>query len=347
MHKILIVDDDRMNLILAKKFLEKEGYEVVTKNSGKDALEWLETDKSDLILLDIQMPLMDGFEVMAQLQINPDTISIPVVFLTADRNEKTEEACLAMGAQDFVNKPFVPAIMLQRIRRTLELVDYKKHLETLVETQLQKITKLQSDIIITMANLIEGRDGTTGEHVKRVSAYVSYMLSKLKAKGIYQDQLTSRYCDYVRRAAPMHDIGKITIPDKILQKQGSLSTEEYEIMKLHTTYGGNLIIKNEVTLGEAEFVKIAFEMASYHHEKWNGEGYPNKFKEKQIPLCARILAVCDVFDALVSERPYKKALSIRDAIEIMKKDSGKLFEPCLLEAFISDPEELEEMLVML
>lgn len=180
---ILVVDDDKMNLVVAQKLLAEE-YRIAAVNSGELAFQYLEKHEPDLILLDIQMPEMDGFEVMRRIQANEVWRKIPVIFLTADRSEKTEETCFQMGAVDYIGKPFVPAIMLQRVRRTLELEDYRKNLERMVEKQLQRITQLQRDIIITMANLIESRDGTTGEHVKRTSAYVNLLVQKMQEKGI-------------------------------------------------------------------------------------------------------------------------------------------------------------------
>lgn len=184
---ILVVDDSRLNLAIARDLLSGE-YCVETVDSGENAFIYLEENEPDLVLLDIQMPGMDGFEVMRRLKESRKWKGIPVIFLTADRTEKTEETCFQMGAVDYIGKPFVPAIMLQRVRRTIELEEYKKNLEHMVEQQLQRITQLQQDIIITMANLIESRDGTTGEHVKRTSAYVNLLIEKMHEKGLYKEE---------------------------------------------------------------------------------------------------------------------------------------------------------------
>ena len=224
---ILVVDDDRLNLMVAQKLLS-EDYRVAALNYGEIALHYLERNIPDLVLLDIQMPKMDGLEVMRRLQEHNQWRKIPVIFLTADRTDKTEETCFKMGAVDYIGKPFVPAIMMQRIRRTLELEDYKKNLEQMVEQQLQRITQLQQDIIFSMANLIESRDGTTGEHVKRTSAYVNLLVKKMQEKGLYANQLTPSYVDYLQKSSPLHDILKIAVSDTILKKPGALTKVAYQ-----------------------------------------------------------------------------------------------------------------------
>ena len=340
---ILLVDDSRLNLAIARDLLSEE-YSVETVNSGENALLYLEDNEPDLVLLDIQMPGMDGIEVMRRLKESENWKGIPVIFLTADRTEKTEETCFQMGAVDYIGKPFVPAIMLQRVRRTMELEEYKKNLEHMVEQQLQRITQLQQDIIITMANLIESRDGTTGEHVKRTSAYVNLLINKMQEKDLYKEILTPTYIDYMQKAAPLHDIGKLTVPDRILQKPGALTKEEYELIQLHAEEGGRLIQDNMDRIVDREFVEIARDMAACHHEKWSGGGYPHDLKGEDIPLAARILAIADVFDALVSERQYKKGMSLEQAFEIMEKERGRSFEPQLLDVFMEAEEELRELM---
>jgi len=331
--KILVVDDDSMNLRMAEFILNKSHYMVTKASSGQEALDMLQQGTMDLILLDIEMPEMDGFELMKILQDSVEWRKIPVIFLTADRSAETEEKCFQVGAVDYIGKPFVPSIMAQRIKRTLELEAYRKSLEKMVEAQLQRITQLQQDIIITMANLIESRDGTTGEHVKRTSLYVARFLDVLIEKGIYNEELTNEYVDYIKKAAPMHDIGKITVSDLILQKAGRFTEEEYAIMKNHAKAGQILIRENMSSIVDKKFVEIASDIAAYHHEKWNGNGYPEGRKEYEIPLCARIVAVADIYDALVAKRQYKEGMSSEEAIAIMKKDRGITFEPVLFDIF--------------
>lgn len=340
MHKILIVDDDRVNLLLAKKFLS-EDYEVITFTSPRDALGYLQLSVPDIILLDLQMPEIDGFEFIKKIRNMPYLSQIPVIFLTGDRSERTEEQCFKVGGADYISKPFIPEIMIQRVRRCLELENYRKKLELMVELQLYRITQIQTDIIFAMANLIESRDGTTGEHVKRTADYVGFIIKKLIKKGIYTEELNNETRKLMYRAAPLHDIGKITIPDRILQKEGKLTFEEYEVMKTHAKAGAEIIKRSMSAVEEQDFVKVAYEMACYHHEKWDGTGYPCGLKEKDIPLSARILAVVDVFDALVSKRSYKTSMTLEEAYEIMLPDRGKAYEPLLFDLLFENKEELE------
>ena len=340
---ILVVDDDKSNLMVAQKLLA-ENYHVAVVNSGELALRYLEKKQPELILLDIQMPGLNGFEVMEKLQENAEWKKIPVIFLTADRSAETEEACFRLGAVDYIGKPFVSAIMQQRVKKTLELEGYRKNLEAMVASQLQRITQLQQDIIITMANLIESRDGTTGEHVKRTTIYADLLVKKMQEKGIYKEYLTPVFADYLNKATPMHDIGKITVSDVILQKPGALDDEEYAQMKRHASEGGKLIRENMSRIVDKEFVDMAFDVAAHHHEKWNGRGYPDGLKGEEIPLSARIVAVADIFDALVSKRQYKEGMSIEQAFEIMGKERGESFEPVLLDTFMEAEEELRKLM---
>lgn len=341
MKKILIVDDDRVNLIIAKRLLGKE-YEPVTVDSGAKALDYLKDNHVDLVLLDIQMPGMDGFEVMGKLKQDENTVNTPVIFLTADHREETESKCFELGAVDFISKPFVPVIMQHRVRRTIELEDYRLHLERRLFEQLQKVTQLQDNMIITLANMIESRDGTTGEHVKRTSEFTRFLIEKLLEQGIYTEELGTETADLICKAAPMHDIGKITVEDGILRKPGRLTPEEFDAMKRHSTAGSEIIRANMSTLAEGDFVETAYNLARYHHERWDGKGYPDGLSGTQIPLCARILAVADVYDALTARRSYKEPMSTEQALEIMQNNEGQ-FEPLLLQIFAGAKEELKAL----
>lgn len=195
-----------------------------------------------------------------------------------------------------------------------------------------------------MANLIESRDGTTGEHVKRTTIYAGFLMDKMLERGVYAQDLTSTFIDYMKKAAPLHDIGKITVPDRILQKPGKLDAEEYEMMKGHAAARGKLIRENMTRIVDREFVDMAEKLAAHHHEKWNGGGYPDGLSGKNIPLCARILAVVDVFDALVSKRQYKEGMSFEKAYDIMKHDRGEAFEPILFDTFFANKNELVRLM---
>lgn len=340
---ILVIDDDKSNLIMAQKMLSQE-YRVAAVNSGAKAMEYLEKNEPNLILLDIQMPEMNGFEVMERLRGHSDWCKIPVIFLTADRSSETEGKCFDLGAVDYISKPFVPQIMRKRVMRTMELESYRKNLEKLVMAQLAQITRMQHDVIITMANVIESRDGTTGEHVRRTSRYTHLLAEKMMEKGMYPEELTVHLIETMRNASPLHDIGKITITDAILRKPDSLTPQEYAEIKKHAQAGADMIRNNMNQMVPADFLQAACDMAQYHHEKWNGKGYPAGLKGVEIPLSARILAVADVFDALVSKRQYKEGMSIDEAFAIMERDRGEGFEPEILDTFFGLREELEQML---
>ncbi len=330
---ILVVDDDRSNLFMAEKLL-KEEYHVISVISGAQALRFLEKKKPELILLDINMPEMSGFDVIKKIKEEEEWRKIPVIFLTADTDSTTEVNCLKLGAVDFIAKPFEPEIMRTRISRSIELEEYRQDLEGAVRRQTQKIELMQHEVIISMANLIESRDGSNGEHVKRTSYYVEQIVNKLFSDDKYTAIIHPEYVHNLVKAAPMHDIGKITVPDNILQKPGRLTAEEFEIMKLHAANGGKIIRETMGKIEEKDYIDIAYNVATYHHEKWDGSGYPEGLKGENIPLEARIMAVADVFDALISKRCYKDAMSLDEAFKIMVESRGTHFDPAVVDAFL-------------
>lgn len=355
---ILIVDDNKANIKIAQTILENE-YRVVAALSGEKALEFLSNAIPDLILLDINMPDMTGFDVMEELRFNDQWNSIPVIFLTASIEPHIEAKCFKLGAVDFICKPFVPEVIRNRINRTLELESYRKNLEEHVEKQSKKIVQqskelaykqqalmeIQQEVIISMANLIEGRDDNTGGHIKRTSQYVELIGKSLKEKGNFIEILSDEYIDNLYKAAPLHDIGKICISDTILKKPSRLTKEEFDIMKTHAKKGGQVIRSTMSKIEKEEFIDIAFDIATYHHEKWNGDGYPEGLKGEEIPLSARIMSVADVFDALISERCYKEALSINEAFKIIEKSCGNHFDPVIAREFINLRYKIEEILI--
>lgn len=348
---ILVVDDDKTNLSLAQRILSPQ-YRIAACPSGKAALRYLQTHRPDLILLDINMPQMNGFEVMEKIRSDLRTETIPVIFLTADNMAETEIKCFEMGAMDFVTKPFVPDILLSRVSKTIELDQYRHNLEDMVNIQAKKITEdsmrlgqIQDSVIIGMANLIESRDGSTGKHVKNTQTYVKMIASELLAKGKYTRELTPSYIEALCKAAPLHDVGKIKIPDAILQKPGKLTAEEFEQMKLHTTYSRKII---QTIIGDIEdeaYVRLVEDIALYHHERWDGTGYPTGLSETNIPLSARIMAVADVFDALYEERCYKPPIRpIERIMQIMLEGRGTQFDPVIIDVFINMLPQLKELL---
>lgn len=338
---ILVVDDDKTNLILAQNILTPR-YRIAASNSGSTALKYLENHLPDLILLDINMPEMDGFEVLEHIRQNEETKSIPVIFLTADNLAETEIKCFQMGAMDYVTKPFVPDILLSRVDKTMELDRYRHNLENMVKEQAEKITEdarrisaIQDSVIVGMANLIESRDGSTGKHVKNTQMYVRLIANELHSRGFFSGELTEDYIEDLCKAAPLHDVGKIKVPDAILQKPGKLTPEEYDVMKMHTTHSRKII---KMIIGDVEdehYVKIVEDIAMYHHERWDGTGYPAALARDDIPLSARIMAVADVFDALYEERVYKPPIRpIERIMQIMSEGRGTQFDPVIIDVFM-------------
>ena len=338
---ILVVDDDMTSLKLAKNILEKE-YRVATVNSGLMVFRYLLKNTPDLILLDLNMPDMDGLEVMDRLSTHPDYSKIPVVFLTANQDPESEARCLETNAIDFVSKPFVPLVLKSRVRRTLELTGYRKQLETTLDAQAitinarnARIENIQNAVILGMANLIESRDVSTGQHVKNTQYYVELICNALYDKGLYRDTLTEEYKNNTIKAAPLHDVGKIRISDAILKKPARLTEDEFEQMKLHTEYGAEII---DDILGEVEddeYIRVARAIAKSHHEHWDGTGYPDGLKGEEIPLCARIMALADVFDALYEERVYKAGIRpMGNTLSIIKEERGRHFDPVITDVFL-------------
>lgn len=348
---ILVVDDDKTNLILAQKILSPE-YRIAACNSGMAALKYLEKNRPHLILLDISMPEMDGFEVLEKLRRDQRTEAIPVIFLTADGQSDTEVKCFQMGALDFVKKPFVPDILLSRVSKTIELDQYRHNLEDMVSEQAEKlmestqrINRIQETVIVGMANLIESRDGSTGKHVKNTQMYVRMIAEELQRRRLFAEQLTNSYIEDVCKAAPLHDVGKIKVPDAVLQKPGKLTPEEYEVMKLHTTYSRKIIQTIISDVEDEHYVKIVEDIAMYHHERWDGTGYPTGLAGDRIPLAARIMAVADVFDALYEERCYKPPIRpIERIMQIMLEGRGTQFDPDIIDVFVEMLPVLKEVL---
>ena len=346
---ILVIDDDPTSLKRATGIMEKD-YRVSAAVSGAMAFKYLEKNKPDLILLDLSMPEMDGFEVMERLKANPEYSEIPVVFLAAAPDPLTEAKCLEVGGVDFVNKPFIPQVLRSRVKRVLELYVYKNQLEGLVEVQKQdiyeqarRISEIQDSVIIGMANLIEERDNSTGHHVKNTQMYVKIICDGLSREGLYPEILTEKYINNLIKAAPLHDVGKIKITDAILQKNGKLSDEEYGIIKNHTRYGAEIV---EDILGGVEdtsYLDMARDVALYHHERWDGTGYPEGLCAEQIPLGARIMAIADVFDALNEDRVYHRGIhSIDTVFSILMDSKGTQFDPNIIDVFVTLKEEIQE-----
>lgn len=339
MYHLLIVDDDKINLSAAKNALSGS-YKITAVTSGGQALNFLQNNTCDLILLDINMPEMDGFEVMAKIRENPRLADIPIIFLTADNDPEIESRCLKEGAMDFITKPFVLNVMLSRIGRVLELESLRQDLEGQLEARTIHIKYIQEMMVIGMATMVESRDLSTGGHIKRTSMVVRIFAESLSKE---QEFLPKSFLDMVIRAAPMHDLGKIAVDDRVLRKQGRFTPEEYAEMKKHSAEGSRIVKQILEGVEEADFVEIAANVAHYHHEKWDGSGYPDGLTGENIPVEARIMALADVFDALVSKRCYKEAYSYDKAFSIMEDSIGTHFDPNLGKIFLKCRPELEAL----
>ncbi|EHI98837.1 response regulator receiver modulated metal dependent phosphohydrolase [Clostridium sp. DL-VIII] len=334
MDHIIIVDDNALNLKFAEQAL-KPYYKITLLTSAAQTMKFLSKFTPDLILLDINMPNINGYELFSTIKSIDRLKKIPIIFLTALNDIESELKCLRLGALDFISKPFVPELMLSRIRLHLELTAYRKNLEVLAAEKTKTIEKLQDSMVVGLAELVECRDGETGGHIKRTAKYLEILVNAMLKAGLYTDILTEEYIHNIIRSAPLHDIGKIGISDSILLKQGDFDKNERDYMKQHTTLGGMALQKViDATDGE-NFLYVARDMALCHHEKWDGTGYPSGISGYSIPLCARIMAVADVYDALTSKRPYKKPFPHSKAVDIIINSSGTHFEPCLVEVFES------------
>lgn len=344
---ILVVDDTPDNLSLMSGLL-KDQYRVKLANSGEKALKAVQGDNPpDLILLDIMMPGMSGHEVCQVLKADPATRHIPVIFLTAMTGMEDEEKGLALGAADYITKPISPPILMARVKTQLEnkamadfLRDQASFLQAEVARQTQMVRAVQDATVLAMASLAETRDSDTGNHIRRTQFYVQALANKLKTHPRFSAFLTDEMIDLLFKTAPLHDIGKVGIPDRILLKPGRFTPEEFEIMKTHTTLGRDAIEHAEAALSvPVEFLKVAKQIAYGHQEKWDGSGYPEGDSGDDIPIPARLMAVADVYDALISRRVYKEGMPHEKAVGIIQEGSGSHFDPDIVEAFMAIQDE--------
>lgn len=342
MEHILVVDDNITNLKFAEQAL-KSHYKVTLLTSAMQTMKFLSKNIPDLILLDVKMPEINGYEIFKTIKSIDRLKSIPIIFLTALNDVESELKCLNLGAIDFIRKPFVPELILSRLKTHLELANYRKSLEFLVRKKTETIENLQDSMIVGLAELVECRDGETGGHIKRTAKYLEILVYAMIEVGVYSDELTEEYIHNIIRSAPLHDIGKIGISDGILLKQGNFDENERDYMKQHTNLGGVAIQKVIDATTDESFLYVAKDMALCHHEKWDGTGYPAGLSEHNIPLCARIMALADVYDALTSERHYKKSYSHSKAVEIILNGSGTHFEPCIVDVFKSISHKFSEV----
>jgi putative two-component system response regulator len=348
---ILIVDDEPAVLASMSKVLAPS-YRVRAANSGERVLQVAATEpRPDLILLDVQMPGMDGYSVLSWLKKNAVTRDIPVIFVTAMEAEQDEEKGLALGAVDYITKPIKPAILLARVNTQLILKqardflhDKNAYLEAEVERRMEENRVVQNVSIRALAHLAEIRDPETGEHILRTQAYVQSLARRLQGHPHFKEMITDRYIQLLTKSAPLHDIGKVGIPDHILLKPGKLTADEWVIMKTHAELGAQAIESAERDVEQpVEFLTLAKEIAHWHHERWDGKGYPDGLAGDAIPLSARLMTIADVFDALISVRVYKPAMSFKKARDIITAGRNSQFDPDVTDAFLAGFDEFVEI----
>jgi putative two-component system response regulator len=345
---VLIVDDTAANLMLMNNLL-KERYLTKVANSGEWALQILTDDHMlpDLILLDVMMPGIGGFETCRRLKSNPKTAGIPVIFLTAKAEIEDEQTGFDAGAVDYIVKPISPPIVMARVKTHLKLKaaanfleDKNAFLMSEVERRTHEVQVIQDVTIMAMASLAETRDNETGNHIRRTQNYVRLLAKKLQSHPKFSAHLTDETIEMLYKSAPLHDIGKVGIPDRILLKPGKLTPEEFEAMKAHTILGRNAIAVAEKLLDTpSSFLHLAREIAHYHQEKWDGSGYPEGLAGDRIPVSARLMALADVYDALISRRVYKPPFPHSKAIEIIREGRGRHFDPDMVDAFLQIADE--------
>jgi len=329
---IFVVDDSISNLTMAAEALAPH-FAVRTIPSGEKTIAILEKVKPDLILLDIEMPDMSGFEVLEQLKQDKRHMDIPIIFLTARTDFATETKALEMGVVDFVGKPFNPSVLLNRIKHHISINE-------LVQVRTTQLHSAKKDIVFVLADMVESRDEATGDHLGRTSKLVKMLLEHMLQNGVYADQISGWDFDLIAECSLLHDVGKINIPDAILKKPGRFTPEERELMERHAAIGEAIINKIIERSGENVFLRNSRIFAIAHHEKWDGSGYPSGLAGEKIPLQGRIMAIVDVFDALMSKRAYKEAFTTEKSLDIIRQERGKHFDPAIVDVFLDVQEQI-------
>ena len=337
--RVIAVDDNITNLIALKNIL-KSLYETYTASSAAKMFDLLTKVKPDLILLDVEMPELSGYEAAKLLKNNGEYKNIPVIFVTSMNDAESEVEGLELGAVDYIYKPYATSLLLKRIETHLLLAEHQRELEELnvsmqkrLISQMTQVLGLQNAVINIVADLVEFRDCVTGGHITRTEKYLQRLADKLLEENVYSNEISMWDMNYLLPSAQLHDVGKIAVSDVILNKASKLTDEEFEIMKKHTTIGEDFIKRMEKETTDKSFFEYANTFARSHHEKWDGSGYPKGLKGFDIPLEGRLMAIADVYDALVSERPYKAPLFPIDAARIIKEGSGTQFDPYVIQIF--------------
>lgn len=341
---LLIVEDTEMNIDVLVDALGDD-FLLRVALDGESALKNVSANIPDLILLDIMMPGMDGYEVLRRLKADVKTSKIPVIFLTAMSGEHDEAKGLSLGAIDYITKPFNPHLVKARVNNHLMLKSYQDNLELLVEERTSELRKTQEAIINSMGVLAEYRDPETGGHIKRTQHYVRILAMQVKDHVRFKEGLSQEKIQLFYKCSPLHDIGKVAIPDNILLKPGKLTGEEFDKMKEHSLFGRDAISLCEKEIPGTSFLKYACEIAYTHHEKWDGTGYPLGLKGDAIPISGRIMALADVYDALISRRVYKPPFPHARAVAIIKEGRGTHFDPALVDAFLHIEEDFRQIAI--
>ncbi len=339
---VLVVDDTETNIDILLETLGDE-FDVSVAMDGEGALESVEDELPDLILLDIMMPGMDGYEVCAKLKSDERTKNIPIIFVTAMGEEADEAKGLGLGAVDYIAKPFRPGLVKARVYNHLELKHHQDHLEDLVRERTRELELTQEVTIESLATLAEYRDPETGGHIKRTQNYVRLLAEYLSKMPKFSELLNRDTIEMLYKSAPLHDIGKVGVQDNILLKPGKLTDEEFEEMKNHTVYGREAIKAASGKLGSQSFLAFAEEIAYTHQEKWDGSGYPQGLSGEAIPFSGRLMALADVYDALISKRVYKPPFPHKKAVAIISEGKGQHFDPDMTDAFLELEEEFRQI----
>lgn len=347
---ILVVDDLPENIQVVKALLLPQGYEVCTAQCGEEALDFVSKTPPDLILLDLVMPGMDGFEVCRRLKHDPNSWHIPVVIITGLTDREANVRAVQAGADDFLIKPFDRILLQARIATSLktkmlqdEVFAYQHELEDRVRERTRQLEIAQQVTVFGLSKLAESRDNETGDHIERMRSYAYELAQHLRGQLAFQADIDGDFVRQMYQACPLHDIGKVGIPDRILLKPDKLTELEFEIMKTHATIGGDTLRAAEREAGSISFLAMGRDVAYYHHEKWDGTGYPFGIRGDDIPLPARIVALADVYDALTSSRPYKKPFDHEKSRAIILEGEGRQFDPRVIQAFLACEDRFKEI----
>ena len=346
---VLIVDDEEAIRDLLTATISAE-YRTVQAVDGHEALNCALTEHPDLILLDVMMSGIDGYEVCRQLKLEESTKDIPVIFVTGRNGDEDETSGLSCGAVDYIKKPIKPSIVNARVRNQLELkqareeLRYRKeNLEQTVTERTKELQRTKDTIVNSLATLAEYRDSETGGHIHRTQRYMKALAEAMAEYPQFKDQLDKNKIELLVKSAPLHDIGKVAVPDHILLKPGRLTAEEFEEIKKHTVYGYEALSRSCKDSTPQPFLEIGKEIAYTHHEKWNGTGYPLGLANHNIPLSGRMMALVDVYDALISKRIYKSAFSFSQAVDVIENDNGNHFDPAIVEGFQEVKDKFREI----